>query len=177
MKLNELLEPEWNVAAARKPWPLNSSSLLSVSWPHQGHIKFSYGFLSIHHVNQKLVPEAHYSQNRILIFNLNLFLSSLHIFCVSLSCNLCDSSTSTLVLFPSDTILLHLPTPSFIPSFCEKITCNSFPHHSLHFGKMSKSCSLNAACEANLSHFPVHARKFSLLLLQFLLFFFLCEDS
>lgn len=155
------------MAAERKPWPLNSSFLLLVSRPDQGHIKFTYGFPSFQHVNQKLVPEAHYSHNRTIIFNLDLFLSSLHIFCVSLSRSLCDSSTSTLVLFPSDTILLHLPTPSFIPSFCKKVACNSFSHHSLHFGKMSKSWSLRAVCEDNLSHFPVHARNFSLLLFNF----------
>lgn len=174
MKLHELLEPIWRVAASRKPWPLNSDSLLSVRWPGQGHIKFRYEYPSIHHVNQNLVPEAHYSDNRILIFNLNLFLSSLHIFCVSLSCSLCDSSTSTLDLFPSDTVLLHLPTPSFIPSFCKKIICSSFPQHSLHFGKMSKSCSLLSVKSTFL---------ISLFMLgNFLSYFcnfnsFLCEDS
>lgn len=112
MKCNELLEPIWSVASSRKPWPLNLSSLQSVRWPGQGHVKFRYEFSSIHHVNQKLVPEAHYSRNRTLIFNLNLFLSSLHIFCVSPAVYviLLPPRWFSFHLTPSYFIFLHLPS-------------------------------------------------------------------
>lgn len=55
--------------------------------------------------------------------------------CFSVSFSLCIFFTSVLILFPSDTILPHLPTPSL--HYVKKKSHNSSPHLSLHFDKIS----------------------------------------
>lgn len=133
----------------KKPLNLTLGSLLLGCHPDQGHLKIRYEFFYLHHTSQKLVPETHHFLIRILplVFNLDLFLSSLHFyFFFFLSCHLCTSPTSPLILFSSDTILPHLPTPS-LHYVKEKSSHNFSSHSSLHFVKMSKSCSFHTVCK------------------------------